>query len=88
MRLQLNYLDWDNSGVAIPCTACRYCVSETKCPMDIMIPDYFAMYNEKKRYNTITSGVYYANLTMHHGKASAAANVNRTARSICRSAST
>ena len=59
------------AGVAIPCTACRYCVSETKCPMDIMIPDYFAMYNEKKRYNTITSGVYYANLTMHHGKASA-----------------
>lgn len=58
------------SGIAIACTACRYCVSESKCPKDIMIPDYFAMYNDKKRYNTMTSGIYYSNLAMLHGKAS------------------
>lgn len=58
------------SGIAIPCTACRYCVSESKCPKDIMIPDYFAMYNDKKRYNSMTSGIYYSNLAMLHGKAS------------------
>ena len=58
------------SGIAIACTTCRYCVSESKCPKDIMIPDYFAMYNDKKRYNTMTSGIYYSNLAMLHGKAS------------------
>lgn len=58
------------SGIAIPCTACRYCVSESKCPKDIMIPDYFAMYNDKKRYNSMTSGIYYKNLALLHGKAS------------------
>ena len=58
------------SGIAIPCTACRYCVSESKCPKDIMIPDYFAMYNDKKRYNSMTSGIYYNSLSSIHGKAS------------------
>lgn len=57
-------------GIAIPCTACRYCVSENKCPKNIAIPDYFAMYNEKKLYNTMTSGIYYENWTSQYGKAS------------------
>ena len=58
------------SKITVPCTSCGYCISESQCPKDIMIPDYFAMYNEKKQYNTMTSGIYYSNLAMLHGKAS------------------
>jgi len=36
----------------------------------IMVPNYFAMCNDKKRYNSMTSGIYYSNLAMLHGKAS------------------
>lgn len=57
-------------SIAIPCTACHYCDG---CPQDIPIPDYFAIYNNLKRFGKdqiVVATTYYGALAQHRGKAS------------------
>lgn len=58
--------------IEVPCTACHYCTDG--CPMDIAIPEYFAIYNTIKRFGHeqqwMDTSTYYRNLSITHGKAS------------------
>ncbi len=39
------------NAYAVPCTGCRYCINHTPgCPMNIPIPEYFAIYNNAHQY--------------------------------------
>ncbi len=60
-----------NSSIAIACTGCRYCVDG--CPENIAIPEYFAIYNNLKRFEKtqkLVAATYYENLAKRFGKAS------------------
>ena len=55
----------------IPCTACRYCIHDNKCPKDILIPDMFAALNSHSTFQGWNAKYYYNHvLTNDHGKAS------------------
>ena len=59
------------SSVAVPCTACRYCMKS--CPKDIPIADYFSLYNAEKAHPSkefSIQGLYYGNIAKVHGRAS------------------
>ena len=57
----------DNQNL-IQCTGCRYCVDG--CPKNIIIPEIFAIYNQKKQHAIDwNSSMYYKNLTANSGKA-------------------
>jgi predicted aldo/keto reductase-like oxidoreductase len=58
-----------NRNIAIPCTACQYCLDG--CPQKIAIPQYFALYNNQKQFRLVVAHRnYYTNLTRSFGKAS------------------
>ena len=62
-----------NAQIAIPCTACSYCVEG--CPKKIPIPKYFSLYNEDMRENLEEKGwtinlSNYDTLSKKAGKAS------------------
>ena len=55
---------------AIPCTACRYCIEESSCPKNILIPDLFSSYNAMKIFNDWNGAHYYERAVAEHGRAS------------------
>lgn len=56
--------------IAVPCTACRYCVEH--CPKGILIPDYFKLFNEFCRYPDEAWKIapIYSQIGIGYGKAS------------------
>lgn len=56
-------------SIAIPCTACRYCMDD--CPQNIAIADYFSLYNNQHEFGfKPLHANYYMNLNQSKGKAS------------------
>jgi len=65
-------VDQINANIAVPCTACFYCTDG--CPMNIVIPRYFSLYNTEKQEVGKTGWTpqkeLYKNLGSKYGKAS------------------
>ena len=72
MALVTKAVDAIRNSIAIPCTACRYCVEG--CPQKIDIPGCFSIFNEFKRFKETrrwAARMEYKDLTEKSGKASA-----------------
>ena len=72
-KLCFRVADIINGQIAVPCTACSYCVEG--CPKDIPIPKYFSLYNDICREDMEHKGwtisfTNYNVLTKEYGKAS------------------
>lgn len=55
----------------IPCTACRYCIEENECPMNIRIPDLFATLNNYQTFQSDNSFFYYGDIITGNGRGKA-----------------
>lgn len=55
----------------IPCTACRYCIEENECPMNIRIPDMFATLNNYQVFHGDNSSFYYGDIITGNGRGKA-----------------
>ncbi|MPN24351.1 hypothetical protein SDC9_171749 [bioreactor metagenome] len=56
------------NNIAIPCTACQYCVDG--CPSNIPIPKYFALFNNQHQFGLVPSyRTYYMNMIQTYGRA-------------------
>ncbi len=72
--------------IAIPCTGCRYCVEASQCPMNILIPNYFALYNTKKltKIEGFSPEVgYYDNYVAQGAGMASACIACRSCESVC-----
>lgn len=54
--------------VVVPCTGCQYCTDG--CPMNICIPEYFDLYNQRAKDLSVGKSDKYNALSEEHGKAS------------------
>ncbi len=72
-----------NSSVVIPCTSCRYC--EPVCPQNIVISEYFAIFNAEEKTEEKEIGVhmqYFRNLLQNSTKPSQCADC-KECESVC-----
>lgn len=56
----------------IPCTTCRYCITESECPKAILIPDIFAAYNSRAIFRGWNAKFYYVTTIAANGHGRAA----------------
>ena len=70
MQMVLKAGDIIRNTITVPCTACHYCTDT--CPMNIAIPDYFALYNKVKQLNRFDGRMKreFNKIAEEHGKPS------------------
>ena len=54
----------------VPCTGCKYCIEQNKCPRDIRIPALFGDLNGQSSFKNFNGKRYYQWHTSGHGRAS------------------
>ncbi|MBQ1848574.1 MAG: aldo/keto reductase [Clostridia bacterium] len=55
----------------IPCTTCRYCVEQNKCPKNIAIPDLFSAMNAYEAFHNWNTKFYYNSVVTGNGRGKA-----------------